>query len=132
MSLNPDLSNFLDTLVPEKRTDSLALIDLMQRLTGEPASLSGGGMIGFGRYHYRYESGHEGDTSLLAFAPRKDKFSIYLAPGADSFVELLAQLGKHKMGKGCLYVKKLADVNLSVLEALCQQSIDVIRERFPQ
>lgn len=108
---------------------------MMGEVTGEPAVLWGT-MIGFGHYHYKYASGHEGDAFLIGFAPRKAAFSIYVMgcnfPDADAErIALLARIGKHRMGKGCLYVRKLADIDLSVLRELAELSVRRLREAYP-
>lgn len=118
-----------------KRADSEKLIEIMSRATAEPAAMWGT-IVGFGRYHYRYESGHEGDSCLVGFSPRKAAISIYLhgTHYADVAAErdaLLSRLGRHTMGKGCLYVKTLADVDLSVLEELVRLSVQSLRGRYP-
>jgi len=121
--------DFLEAIADEQqRADSRTLIEIMARLTGEEPVIWGSGMIGFGSYHYRYDSGREGDAFLVGFAPRKAEFSIYLTctylpeTAAESKV-LLERLGKHRMGKGCLYVKRLANIDLSVLEQLISASV---------
>lgn len=119
-----------------KRADSLALITMMETITGAPPVLWGT-MIGFDRYHYRYASGHDGDAFLVGFAPRKAEFSIYLM-GTYSPEEteqrdaLLAKLGKHRMGKGCLYVKRLSDIDMTVLEQLARNSVKILRALYPE
>lgn len=119
----------------QKREDSKALVRLMSRVTGERPKMWGT-IVGFGEYHYRYESGHEGDTCLTGFSPRKAALSIYIHGGHYPDVaarrdDLLARLGKHTMGKGCLYVKKLADVDLSILEELVRLSVDTLKKHYP-
>lgn len=117
---------------PQKRADSAVLIDMMARITGEEPKMCGPSIVGFGRYHYKYDSGHEGDSCLAAFSPRKAEFSIYLWPEAADWREkLLTRLGKHRMGKGCLYVKRLDAIDLEVLEELIQLSYDAARKRYP-
>ena len=121
---------------PAKRADSHKLIALMQKLTGEPARMWGPSIIGFGSYHYKYASGHEGDSCLAGFSPRKAEFSVYLRGGywsenVEKRDALLARLGKHRMGKGCLYVKRLADVDLEVLAQLIAQSVSALRSTYP-
>jgi hypothetical protein len=118
-----------------KRADSDTLIALMSELTGEPPVLWGT-MVGFGQYHYRYASGHEGDTFVIGFAPRKAAFSLYLtgcSADADDpeVTALLARLGKHRMAKACLYVKRLADFDMAVLHELARRSVAATRTRFP-
>ncbi len=119
----------------QKRADSAQLIAMMQEITGEPPVLWGT-MIGFGSYHYRYASGHEGDAMLIGFAPRKAEFSIYLMgcyfpAAAETREALLARLGKHRMGKACLYVKRLSDIDLAVLRELATASLHYLREAYP-
>ena len=116
---------------PAKRADSQALIKLLQDVTGEPPVLWGT-MVGFGRYHYRYESGQEGDAFLVGFAPRKAEFSLYLmGDGSPERDDLLARLGKHRMGKACLYVRRLSDIDLGVLKQLAALSVQTLRQRYP-
>jgi hypothetical protein len=119
---------------PQKRTDSKTLIELFSRLTGKKQKMWGRDIIGFGEYHYRYPSGHEGDAPIIGFSPRKAEFSIYLYGThgeTEERSDLLAQLGKHRMGKGCLYVKRLDQVDLGVLKQLAQNSIDTIKSMYP-
>ncbi len=117
--------DFIATLPnPVRRDDSLALLDLYTDLTGFPPVMYGPTIIGFGNYHYRYGSGHEGDAPLAAFAPRKDSLVLYFSV-FDGREKLLAELGKHTSGKSCVYVKKLADIDIEVLKQLitaCMQS----------
>lgn len=118
-----------------RRADAQALVRLMSKATGEAPRLWGS-MIGFGSYHYRYESGHEGDSFLAGFAPRKDNFSIYFMgsylPEEEARREaLLARLGKHRMGKACLYLRRLEDIDLEVLRQLIEASVAALRRRYP-
>ena len=108
---------------PVRRADCLALAGLMEQVTGKPPVMWGAAIVGFGSYHYRYASGREGDAPMVGFASRKGDISIYLSCDTEARAALLAKLGRHKMGKGCLYVRRLADVDLSVLEALIRESI---------
>jgi hypothetical protein len=113
----------------QKKADSFELIALMQKWSGYEAKMWGPSIIGFGQYHYKYDSGHEGDTMLIGFSPRKAEFSLYVvAPGHENEA-LLAQLGKYKMGKACIYFKKLSDLNLEVLEKLCKDTIAYIKKK---
>jgi hypothetical protein len=107
-----------------RRADCLALLGLMKRVTKTEPRIWGSGVVGFGNYHYKYASGHEGDCFIAGFAPRKAALTLYVTAGVERFPRLLARLGKHKAGKGCLYIKKLDDVNLSVLEDLLTQSAE--------
>lgn len=132
-----DIASFIAAIPEERRrADARSLVDLMGRVTGEPPVLWGS-MVGFGRYHYRYASGHEGDTFLIGFAPRKNEFSIYLncldtPENTEERAGLFARLGKHRMGRGCLYVKKLADIDLTALEGLTRMSIAAIERMYPR
>ncbi len=110
---------FIDELGDDRRADeSRQLIEILRRVTGHPPVLWGTSIIGFDQFHYRYDSGHEGDTAKLAFSPRKAKISLYGIGRDGPTNELLARLGKHSLGKGCVYVNKLTDIDLAVLEAL--------------
>ena len=115
-----------------RRKDCKALVELMKRVTGCPARMWGPSIIGFDTYHYKYESGHEGDACVVGFSSGKAQLSIYLIPGyeAPETQALLAQLGKHKLGKACLYIKRLSDVNPAVLEQLVSQSVAEVRRRY--
>ncbi len=107
-----------------KREDSIALLDLFSKVTGEKPKMWGPNIVGFGQYHYKSEkSRQEGDWPLVAFSPRKQSLSLYLTiDGYDKYVHLLERLGKHKTGKGCLYINKLSDVDTSVLERLIHET----------
>lgn len=134
----PDYRSVLNAVSdPARRKDAYALAALMKRVTGEKPRLWSGAIIGFGEYHYRYPTGHEGDSCLAGFSPRKTEFSIYLMgtyfPEQGNAREaLLARLGKHRMGKACLYVKKLADIDLKVLEKLVRMSVMALRRHYPK
>ena len=116
---------------PQRRADAQQLLRLMQQATGEPPVLWGSAIVGFGRYHYRYASGHEGDSCLVGFSPRKGDISLYLQDGFDERADLLARLGRHKLGKVCLYLRRLADVDMAVLADLIGQSVAEMRRRHP-
>lgn len=124
-----DVHSFLAAVAdPVRRADGFALLELMQQATGEPARLWGTSIVGFGSYHYKYASGHEGDACLTGFSPRKNELSLYIACGLERYKDLLSKLGKHKTGKGCLYIKKLSDVDLDVLRELVRRSVQEKRE----
>jgi hypothetical protein len=127
-----DLDAFLDA-IPDagRRADARALIALMERATGEPPLLWEYGIIGFGRYRYRYDSGREGEAGVAGFAPRKNELVVYLPADPPDKDALLARLGKHKAGKSCLYIKRLADVDLAVLEQLVGGAAQAIKKRYP-
>ena len=110
--------------VPQRVADARVLIDLMTRISGEAPKLWGPSIIGFGSVHYRYESGREGDMPAIAFSPRKAELVLYVGAGTPNIAALLPDLGKHKTGKGCLYVKKLADVDAGVLETVVRTAWD--------
>jgi hypothetical protein len=101
-----------------RRKDCEALADLMAKATKQPPRMWGASIVGFGSYHYRYDSGREGDTCVVGFSSRKGDISVYGLNAAPGAAELLSKLGKHKAGKGCVYIKKLSDVDLKVLEKL--------------
>jgi hypothetical protein len=123
---------FIDTLADEaRRADAKALVKLMQSATGEKPTMWGTSIIGFGSYHYTYESGREGDMPLVGFSPRKAATVLYGMTGLSSSEALLAKLGKHTTGKGCLYIKKLTDVDQKALEALVVKSVASMRARQP-
>ncbi|MBD1430620.1 DUF1801 domain-containing protein [Sphingobacterium litopenaei] len=114
----------------QKKEDSLRLIELMETALGEKAKMFGPSIIGFGKYHYKYDSGHEGEAPILGFSPRKAAISLYLYSGSAEQDGFLTQLGKFKMGKACIYVKKLSDINLEILQKLMASSIDFISKKY--
>src|SRR5690554_7924280 len=118
------VNSFADT--EQKKKDSFELIKLLRDITGEEPKMWGPSIIGFGNYHYKYASGHEGDAPVLGFSPRKSAFSLYVYSNTEKSKSLLDDLGKFKMGKACIYVKRLSDIDLSVLRALCRESIQYI------
>ncbi|WBQ16282.1 DUF1801 domain-containing protein [Sphingobium yanoikuyae] len=125
-----DVAAYLDRVEPaERQADGRMVAALMARLSGEPPRLWGPSIIGFGRYHYRYDSGREGDMCRIGFSPRKAELVFYLA-GLDD-ADFMA-LGKHRRGKGCLYVKRLADIDMGALEALIVQSLAHMDGLYPR
>src|ERR1700733_8712527 len=117
------VAKFIDALPDQtRRTDAKALVKLMQRATGEKAAMWGPSIVGFGSCHYKYESGREGDTPLVGFSPRKAAAVLYGVTGSSDSDALLAKLGNHSTGKGCLYIKKLSEVDRKVLEAMVVKS----------
>ena len=123
---------FIDALTDEaRRADAKALVKLMQRATGEKPKMWGPSIIGFGTHHFKYESGREGDTPVTAFSPRKAATVLYGLRGSSGSEALLAKLGKHSTGKGCLYIKKLADVDSKVLESLVSEAVTANRAQRP-
>jgi len=125
------VTDFISSVEDEtKRDDSYYLIKLMQAQTGFEPKMWGPSIIGFGSYHYKYTSGHEGNAPLVGFSPRKDAISLYLFnfKGKD---ELLKKFGKHKAAKACIYVKKLADIDSEVLKVMITNSVEYIRNIYP-
>lgn len=123
---------FLDAVADERRrADGRAVLELMREVTGEEPKMWGPSIVGFGTYHYRYASGHEGDSCLTGFSPRKAALTLYVMPGFARFDEILGRLGKFKAGKGCLYLKRLADVDLAVLRELVAASVAHLRAEWP-
>jgi hypothetical protein len=115
----------------QRRQDAVALLALMQRITQQEPQLWGGTMVGFGRYHYTYASGRSGTWFITGFVPRKRETTVYIMPGFEPYAALLEQLGKHRLGKSCLYIKRLADVDMQVLETLIAQSVTDMAARYP-
>jgi hypothetical protein len=123
---------YIDSLTDEtKRADAKAFVKLMQSATGEKPNMWGPSIVGFGSYHYTYESGREGDMPIVGFSPRKAANVLYGLMGSSDAGALLARLGKHTTGKGCLYIKKLADVDHKVLEGLVVKSVAAKRSHRP-
>ena len=125
-----NVTDFINSYVDneQKKADSFRLIELMQEWSSAEPKMWGPTIIGFDNYHYKYASGHEGDAPVLGFSPRKAAFSLYVYSDTKKSKLLLAKLGKFKMGKACIYVKKLSDINISVLKELCIESIKYINE----
>lgn len=124
---------FLAKVEPEgRRKDAKAVAKLMERLTGDKPSMWGASMVGFGRYRYTYESGRQGEWFMIGFSPRKANLTIYLIDGFSGADDLRAKLGKHKVGKSCLYVNSLADLDLGVLEDMLKRSVAHMRAKYPE
>lgn len=130
------VQSFIDAIENErKRADSIALVQIMREISDEEPRMWGESMIGFGSYHYQYASGHQGDSFQIGFAPRKAAITLYLMgmymysddPERD---HLLDRLGKHKLGKGCLYINKLADVDIDVLKTIIQRALEQLRAHY--
>ncbi|KON87722.1 hypothetical protein AF332_13345 [Sporosarcina globispora] len=117
---------------PKKREDAYNLLDIFTETTGYQAKMWGPSIIGFGSYHYKYATGHEGDAPLVGFSPRKAKISLYFAAGDTKRKELLERFGKHTTGKACVYINKIADIDVEVLKELIVQSIAFLREAYPE
>jgi hypothetical protein len=123
-----DFINAIDN--QQKRDDSFLLIKLMHEVSGYEAKMWGPSIIGFGSYHYKYPSGHEGDAPLIGFSPRKPNISLYVFTGLEEHKHLLADLGKYKMGKACIYVKKLSDINEESLRNLIKEIIHFYKKKY--
>lgn len=125
------VDDFLDAVEPDRRRqDGRILCDLMSRVTGLEPKMWGPSIVGFGRYHYKYHSGREGDFFLTGFSPRKSALSVYIMPGFSEYADLMDQLGKHKTGRSCLYINKLDDVDLRTLEELIRRSVATMKSRY--
>ena len=116
----------------EQRNDAQSLVALMRRVTKQEPRMWGQSIVGFGSYHYKYASGHEGDSALTGFAARGKELVVYIAPGFEDRDVLLAKLGEHRSGKVCVYIKRLANVDLKVLEKLLARSVTDTKRRYPQ
>ena len=127
-----DVDAYLDAIPDDgRRADAKKVRAMMERLSGEPARMWGPSIVGFGRYRYKYDSGHEGEAARIGFSPRAKELVLYIMPGFDRYAELMARLGKHRTGKSCLYIKRLADVDEQVLETLAGASLGHMREKYP-
>ncbi len=125
-----NIAEFIESFVEkdEKKADSYRLIELMQKWSGFPPKMWGPSIIGFGTYHYKYASGHEGDAPMLGFSPRKAAFSLYVYTQNGQSESLLPELGKYKISKACIYVKKLSDIDIAVLEKICRDTMAYLNE----
>jgi hypothetical protein len=124
------VDDFLAKTDEDTRRDCYTLMNLMEKVTGEKAKMWGPAIVGFGQYHYKYGSGHGGDICKVGFSPRKGNLSLYVLAGAEGQAALLTQLGKHKAAKGCLYIKKLGDVDLDVLETIIRNTMKYVEDKF--
>ncbi|MFZ0390809.1 MAG: DUF1801 domain-containing protein [Calditrichia bacterium] len=124
------VEEFLENVDPAKKEGTLELLKLMKSVTGEEPVMWGNSIVGFGNYHYKYESGREGDWFLTGFSPRKQNFTVYIMPGFQRYQELISNLGKYKTGKGCLYFKKLPDINQDVLRDLISHSVQYLKSKY--
>jgi Domain of unknown function (DU1801) len=124
------VDQFLNTIADErKRQDSFTLLQLMHQVTGLEPKMWGGSIVGFGSYHYKYASGREGDTILVGFSPRKQSLTIYNMGGLDQNDDLLTRLGKHTLGGGCLYIKRLDEIDLPTLQILIEESFRRMKQK---
>ena len=125
------VDDFLNSVKDEqKKSDCFELRQMMERITNKSAKMWGGSIVGFDVYHYKYDSGREGDFMKVGFSPRAQNLTVYIMPGFERYSELMDKLGKHKTGKSCLYIKKLDDVDRGVLEELVQGSYDYMTEKY--
>lgn len=114
----------------QKRDDSFTILKIMQEISGAEPRMWGNSIVGFGSYHYKYESGREGDWFLTGFSPRKQALTLYIMAGFGNFKNDLNNLGKHKTGKGCLYVKKLSDIDLEILKQMIKDSVEMLKQKY--
>ena len=122
---------FIDGIDEEdKRTDARTIMRLMEEITGEQPTMWGTSIVGFGTYHYVYESGREGDFLMTGFSPRKRNMTIYIMPGFSEYAKLLGKLGKHKLGKSCLYINKLQDIDQIVLRQLIASGYEYMKQKY--
>ena len=122
------VDEYLATIDDEQTVkDAKILIEMMQRISGHEPYLTGIATIGFDRYHYKYDSGREGDAHVIAFYPRKSKITVYLMDGTARYSELLTKLGKHSASRVCIYIKRLSDIDLSILEQIIQKSYNYVK-----
>ena len=130
---NESVAGFIEAIPEEKRrADAFHLLEIMQAQTGFEPKMWGPSIIGFGSYHYKYASGHEGDAPLAAFSPRKDAISLYTMLPVENRTDLLQRLGKHKSGKGCVYIKKLSDVDENVVMKMIDVSVKYLKSLYPK
>lgn len=128
-----DVDAFLDAIEDERRRDDCrAICQMMREASGAQPRMWGASIVGFGHYDYRYESGRTGTWMRIGFAPRKRDLTLYIMPGFDDAADLLAELGKHKTGKSCLYVKSLADLDEAVLRRLIDRALAHMRQKYPE
>ncbi len=127
------VDDFLESIPNEQvRTDCQTIVQIMAKASNSSAKMWGASIIGFGSYHYRYASGREADWMRIGFAPRKQNMALYIVSGFEEYEKLLAQLGKYSRAKSCLYIKKLSDIHLPILEKLIQASVKHISEKYPE
>ncbi len=123
------VEGFLNSIADEqRRADCFTVLEMMKKATKTEPKMWGSSIVGFGSYHYKYATGHEGDCCLIGFSPRKQNLTLYLTDGLEQHQELLNQLGKHKIGKSCLYINKLVDIDLKVLKQMFQHSIAKVKK----
>ena len=129
---NASVEGFIAAIAhPTRQQDAGVLVDLFTKTTGFAPQMWGNSIVGFGQYHYRYATGREGDFLATGFSPRKSNLSIYIMPGYGDFSDILKNLGKHKLGKSCLYVNKLSDIDLDILAQLIAAGIERLDQIWP-
>lgn len=127
------VGEYIDAVADEKqRADAHKIADMMERISGHPPKMWGPSIIGFGSYHYKYDSGREGDMCRIGFSPRKGNTVLYLTDGFERQGALMEKLGKHKTGKSCLYLKRLSDIDVTVLEQLVAGSLQYMAKEYPE
>jgi len=131
------VTDYLDNIEDKtRRADCKKILNMMQDVSGYDPKIWGtslkSGIVGFGEYHYKYESGREGDMLRIGFSSRVQNISIYIMPGYQDFSDELSRLGKHKMGKACLYIKRLSDVDETVLKEIMQKGLDIMAQKYPE
>ena len=125
------VSDFLNAVEnPQRRSDAKNVAAMMRRVTGKQATMWGPAIVGYGKYHYKYDSGREGDFMMVGFSPRKQNLAVYIMPGFENFPDLMKKLGKYKTGKSCLYINKLDDVDEKVLEKLVSESLKLMKKKY--
>ncbi|MCB0281554.1 MAG: DUF1801 domain-containing protein [Calditrichae bacterium] len=128
---NASVEDFLKAVSdPQKQKDSFTILKMMQEISGHKPEMWGSSIVGFGKYHYKYESGREGNWFLTGFSPRKQALTIYVMAGFKKYDSYLKNLGKFKTGAGCLYVKKLADINTDILKEIIKDSIATVSKKY--
>jgi hypothetical protein len=129
---NQDFKEYIDGLNDDRREDILKLIEIMSEISQEAPKMWGTSIIGFGKVKYKYASGHNGETAKIGFSPRKHFLTLYLGYNFEEVKNLLNQLGKYRIGKSCLYIKKLDDINIKVLKQIIVESMKISDQLFPE
>lgn len=127
------VDDFINAVQDEsKRKDCFSIIELIKKLTMLDPKMWGPSIVGFGSYHYKYDSGREGDSPLICFSPRASSIALYLSAGLENRVELLEKFGKHKTDKGCIHIKKLSDIDMDILQKMIENHIQFIKKTYPE
>ncbi len=125
------VKKFLNKVADKKRReDCFAVLEMMEQITKMEPKMWGPSIVGFGTYHYKYESGHEGDMCMIGFSPRKQNLTLYILPGFAKYEELMKKLGKYKTGKSCLYINKLEDVDTATLKKLIKEGFTYMAKKY--